>query len=189
MFSTFAKHTFAKPQLLNTGVSRFFATTAKTDKKKHGFYQFFNNATYTRVGRAWSVHELRLKSPQDLEKLWFVLLKERNALATYEHYCKQNRTVMKNAERITKCKESMKAIKVVLGERRHAYKEVIGDREFLDKRTAVRAQRRLEKHAERMDTKPKKTPNQINHVTVQAKKWRRKTMGSSLTPSILKAAV
>jgi large subunit ribosomal protein L47 len=64
----------------------------------HGLDEFFEGgqalppfdpATKKVYGRAWSADELRLKSFEELHKLWFVLLKELNLLATQEAEAKR----------------------------------------------------------------------------------------------------
>ncbi len=93
-----------------------------TTRPAHGLEEFFTNQQAERVGRAWTCAELRNKSFEDLQKLWFVLLKEKNMLATYKNLCRQSKTVMKNPVRVNKVKESMRAIKVVISERTIAHK-------------------------------------------------------------------
>jgi len=77
--------------------------------------------TAVRVGREWRHDELRLKSNQDLHKLWFVLLKERNMLLTMEHAYKEEYTAMPNPERKDKVELSMEALEEVVRERNRAY--------------------------------------------------------------------
>ena len=43
-----------------------------------GFKQ--DTRQYLQTGRPWRAEELRLKSHEDLHKLWYVLLKEKNKL-------------------------------------------------------------------------------------------------------------
>ena len=73
-----------------------------------------------RAGRSWLASELRLKSFEDLHRLWFVCLKERNYLLTERLYFRQMMQAQPEAERLRKVKKTMGAIKVVIGERARA---------------------------------------------------------------------
>lgn len=74
-----------------------------------------------RVGRAWKLDELRIKSNTDLHKLWYVLLKERNMLYTMEYECNEKMQLFPNPERIDKVQLSMDNIETVIRERNVAY--------------------------------------------------------------------
>mmetsp|Transcript_27369 Transcript_27369/g.45642 ORF Transcript_27369/g.45642 Transcript_27369/m.45642 type:complete len:177 (+) Transcript_27369:32-562(+) len=71
-------------------------------------------------GRRWRASEIRLKSDQDLEKLWVVLMKERNMLYSVKMLHHRRKTKMPYPDRIRKVRKSMAMIKVVLGERDRA---------------------------------------------------------------------
>ncbi|CAG8666175.1 9348_t:CDS:2, partial [Acaulospora colombiana] len=103
-----------------------------------GLYDFFQKDSKDRIvtlpkarelvtGRAWTASELRRKSFDDLHKLWYVLLKERNLLATmYEEAKRFNKLDNRlwrerHDERTFKTQKSMARIKFVLSERRVAY--------------------------------------------------------------------
>ncbi|KAI8580787.1 hypothetical protein K450DRAFT_235976 [Umbelopsis ramanniana AG] len=95
-----------------------------------GLQQFFENGAslpeQTWTGRSWKASELRLKSFDDLHKLWYVLLKERNVLATQREEARRlgiDKSTWTNAGRVRKCKKSMARIKFVLNERQKAYEE------------------------------------------------------------------
>ena len=62
------------------------------------------------VGRAWETSELRLKSFEDLQGLWYVLLKEKYA-------ARGSRVRMRAPHRIKMVRRSMAKIKTVLTER------------------------------------------------------------------------
>ncbi|KAG7166943.1 39S ribosomal protein L47, mitochondrial-like [Homarus americanus] len=74
-----------------------------------------------KVGRAWRLDELRIKSNEDLHKLWYVLLKEKNMLLTMEHAAKEEHQLFPNPERIDKVEESMTNLEEVVKERNRAY--------------------------------------------------------------------
>ena len=68
-------------------------------------------------GRRWRAEEIRLKSNEDLQKLWVLLLKERNMLHTTKLLHQKRKSTMPYPERLPKVRKSMAMIKVVLGER------------------------------------------------------------------------
>ncbi|GAB9474740.1 Mitochondrial 39-s ribosomal protein l47 [Globisporangium polare] len=73
------------------------------------------------VGGDWKAWMLREKSTDDLHKLWYVLLKERNALLTERQQCRAKNIAMPNASRRVKVKKSMARLKLVLHERSEIY--------------------------------------------------------------------
>ena len=75
------------------------------------------------VGSDWKAWMLREKSTEELQKLWFVLLKERNALLTERAEANYRGEVMAEPERRTKVKKSMARIKFILHERSLMYKK------------------------------------------------------------------
>ncbi|KAK9802748.1 hypothetical protein WJX73_007301 [Symbiochloris irregularis] len=69
------------------------------------------------AGRAWEASDLRRKSWDDLHKLWYVLLKERNMLRTEKELAKVKNERLANPARVRKVQKSMARIKHVLTER------------------------------------------------------------------------
>jgi hypothetical protein len=54
------------------------------------------------LGRSWKASELRLKSWDDLQKLWYVLLKEKNMLMTQRQMLHAQNLRFPNPERLPK---------------------------------------------------------------------------------------
>mmetsp|Transcript_6885 Transcript_6885/g.22007 ORF Transcript_6885/g.22007 Transcript_6885/m.22007 type:complete len:198 (-) Transcript_6885:225-818(-) len=85
-------------------------------------------------GRRWSAAEIRLKSDADLQKLWAVLLRERNMLASVKLLHERRKTTMPHPERARMTRKSMAMIKVVLGERQRSAETAMRRGDLLTKR-------------------------------------------------------
>ncbi|KAF3630667.1 putative nucleobase-ascorbate transporter 6-like isoform 1 [Capsicum annuum] len=84
------------------------ASSAATDKAFNPLEQFFEldrtpeDDKPVVYGRGWKASELRLKSWDDLQKLWYVLLKEKNMLMTQRQMLNAQNLRFPNPERISK---------------------------------------------------------------------------------------
>lgn len=97
-----------------------------TTSRRNDLMEFFDDPKNwgkdkIKVGRSWRKEELRLKNNEELHKLWFVLLKERNMLLTMEEAYKQEWKYFPNPERIDKVEDSMINLESVVRERNRAY--------------------------------------------------------------------
>ncbi|KAM4694694.1 large ribosomal subunit protein uL29m [Discoglossus pictus] len=73
-----------------------------------------------KFGDLWTAKQLRLKSNEDLHKLWYVLLKEKNMLLTLEQEAKRQRLAMPSPERLIKINKSMERLDTIVTEREDA---------------------------------------------------------------------
>ncbi|EME79503.1 uncharacterized protein MYCFIDRAFT_34427 [Pseudocercospora fijiensis CIRAD86] len=106
-------------------------TQVQTDED-HGLWEFFppdrkSMATPEEMnehGRSWYVEELRVKDWDDLHRLWWACLKERNRLITYANERKRVGNMYggyESTERDKTIKRTMKNIKYVLTERWYSW--------------------------------------------------------------------
>ncbi|XP_018618465.2 large ribosomal subunit protein uL29m [Scleropages formosus] len=96
-----------------------------TSQRRDGLMEFFDlpeNWGESRVksGAPWTAKQLRNKSNEDLHKLWYVLLKEKNMLLTVEQEAKRQRVQMPSPERLRKVDRSVKRLNTVVQERETA---------------------------------------------------------------------
>ncbi|XP_006637534.1 large ribosomal subunit protein uL29m [Lepisosteus oculatus] len=92
---------------------------------RRGLEDFFDSpqnwgAPTVKSGAPWTAKQLRTKSNEDLHKLWYVLLKEKNMLLTVEQEAKRQRTQMPSPERLKKVERSMIRLDTVVKEREDA---------------------------------------------------------------------
>lgn len=96
------------------------------------------NKQTVKCGRPWHLEELRIKSNQDLHKLWYILLKERNALMTMEEEYKRRCELMPSPERLFKVDESMQNILFIVTERNDAVSQLETGKSVLPEVRTVR---------------------------------------------------
>ncbi|XP_067898358.1 39S ribosomal protein L47, mitochondrial isoform X1 [Heterodontus francisci] len=96
-----------------------------TSDSYHGLEGFFDHPKNwgeqtVKSGAPWTAKQLRIKSNEDLHKLWYVLLKEKNMLLTLEQEAKRQRLQMPSPERLKKVERSMARIDSIVQEREDA---------------------------------------------------------------------
>jgi len=113
--------------VINSPITSFFSTQHDGDASREtleqattweGLNYFIDDPAASPAGRAWRTLELRRKSFDDLHKLWFVLVRERNMLHSQKLVAKRNGIEMPDFNRIKKVGHSMNRIRRVLNERR-----------------------------------------------------------------------
>ncbi|XP_075426842.1 large ribosomal subunit protein uL29m [Ascaphus truei] len=100
--------TFFHSSAVHRGLDEFF-----DDPKNRG-------EPSVKSGDAWGRKQLRGKSSEDLHKLWYVLLKEKNMLLTVEQEAKRQRVAMPSPERLEKVDKSLEKLHEVVTEREDA---------------------------------------------------------------------
>ncbi|KAM5535033.1 hypothetical protein V8D89_011261 [Ganoderma adspersum] len=111
----------------NHGLYAFFR---KKEKDGKTFYDTVESADMTgdKSGRSWTAAELRRKSFKDLHTLWYVVLRERNLLATQQAEARRigaNEQTLGLWAKAFRCRKTMARIKYVINERRVAYESAL----------------------------------------------------------------
>ncbi|KAK2835474.1 hypothetical protein Q5P01_015958 [Channa striata] len=99
--------------------------TLHTTVSRRGLDEFFDfpenwGETNVKSGAPWTARQLRVKSNEDLHKLWYVLLKEKNMLLTLEQEARRQKVQMPSPERLRKVERSMIRLETVVNERETA---------------------------------------------------------------------
>ncbi|XP_070765426.1 large ribosomal subunit protein uL29m [Enoplosus armatus] len=100
-----------------------------TSISRRGLEEFFDlpenwGETNVKSAAPWTAKQLRTKSNEDLHKLWYVLLKEKNMLRTLEQEARRQRVQMPSPERIRKVDRSMIRLETVVKERETALRQL-----------------------------------------------------------------
>ncbi|XP_062411391.1 39S ribosomal protein L47, mitochondrial [Sardina pilchardus] len=105
-----------------------------TSQSRKGLEEFFDlpenwGEEKVKSGAPWTGKLLRAKSNEDLHKLWYVLLKEKNMLLTSEQESKRQRLPMPSPERLKKVERSMIRLDTIVQEREGALRLLLTGQE------------------------------------------------------------
>ncbi|EPQ54446.1 MRP-L47-domain-containing protein [Gloeophyllum trabeum ATCC 11539] len=132
----------------NHGLYAFFRK--KVDKDGQVQYESIEAADMSAdpSGRSWTAAELRRKSFRDLHTLWYVLLRERNLLATQKEEARRigagHAMNLAFPQKLIAVRKSMARIKYVLNERRRAYVSALELQNRLLAKQAAERQKRAD---------------------------------------------
>ncbi|KAH7913402.1 mitochondrial 39-S ribosomal protein L47 (MRP-L47)-domain-containing protein [Hygrophoropsis aurantiaca] len=111
----------------NHGLWAFFRKTQKKGEKVGYETVESRDSIAEDSGRSWKAIELRRKSFKDLHTLWYVLVRERNLLATQREEARRigvrNPEALAATTKAHQCRKSMARIKCVINERRLLYEK------------------------------------------------------------------
>jgi large subunit ribosomal protein L47 len=114
---------------------------------------------YGQTGRAWRAEELRLKNHEDLHRLWYVLLKEKNKLKSDMLVSQQLQQMFYGFSELLKVRLSMSRLLTVVNERkklRNEYRRHLEDEYIAGKKAEERAAKEAE--AEKLKAQGIKVP-------------------------------
>ncbi|GJE98316.1 54S ribosomal protein L4, mitochondrial [Phanerochaete sordida] len=135
----------------NHGLYAFFRRVEKDGEVDYETVESRDHAN-TGSSRSWSAPELRRKNFKDLHTLWYVLLRERNLLATQRAEGKRMNILenrLSSPVQATKVRKSMARIKYVINERRVAFEQAITILE--ERRQAKLSTEEKERETQRVD--------------------------------------
>lgn len=122
------------------------------------------------TGRAWKAVELRLKSDEDLNKLWYVMLKEESTLLGDKYLKKHKYTIPGLKPRLDNVKQTKARILTVLRER-----EMVREKywKILETEYVAKAEKHLdEQHAATKPPEPKKPKRVLTEEQIIKKQKR-----------------
>ncbi|CAK9298778.1 unnamed protein product [Gordionus sp. m RMFG-2023] len=114
-----------KSSIVSINMPKKFSITLRVSNLME-FFDIPENWDKTDIkhGKSWLKEDLRIKSNQDLHKLWFILYKEKNMLLTMQSECKRINKLFASPERIDKVEESMANLENVVQERNNSLSQL-----------------------------------------------------------------